>query len=180
VAFVAARSDEALGVYRDALTHQNLEDRYDLGLAYQQLGQHRKAARMFEDLLSLHPDYAKAHFPLGVSYYRLKKYQKAHDQLELAGAVETDRALVSYYTGLVVFQLGEYKEALPKFLRALTLAPELERTARYYSGIAYYKLGLLEEAREEFVAVKDLAPNTELFRLADDYMERVERQLRRQ
>ncbi|MEK6683814.1 MAG: tetratricopeptide repeat protein [Nitrospirota bacterium] len=176
--FVAGRSDKALGVYRSALTHQNLEARYDLGLAYQQLGQHRKAARTFEDLLSLHPDYAKAHLPLGVSYYRLKKYQRAHDQLELAGAVETDRALVSYYKGLVAFHLGEYEEAPPKLLRALTLAPELERTAHYYSGIAYYKRGLLEEAREEFVAVKDLAPDTELSRLADDYLERVKRKER--
>jgi len=94
-----------------------------LGLAYNQLGQHDKAATEFEEAIRLTPDFAFAYSNLGETYASLGRFDKAVE--ECSKAISLDSQLPhAYYTRAVAkFHLGDKDSAAADFMRACILQP---------------------------------------------------------
>src|SRR3989441_6280320 len=121
----------------------------------------------------MQPGSGRAYLGLGIVLYNQERYREALDSLALAEKASPNEALVYYYQGLSHFKLAEYQQMPPRFLRAMTLGPDLSSSAHYYSGLAYYQQGILDEARAEFEEAQKLQPESEFGKSAAAYLEQI-------
>src|SRR2546422_6551121 len=132
-----------------------------------------RSEAVFRKLLQMQPGSGRAYLGLGIVLHNQERYREALDSLAQAEKASPNEALVYYYQGLSHFKLAEYQQMPPRFLRAMTLGPDLSSSAHYYSGLAYYQQGILDEARAEFEEAQKLEPESEFGKSAAAYLEQI-------
>jgi len=146
---------------------------YHLGQALLRLNRLEEAEEMFADLLEANPDLGKAWLGLGMVKYNRGQYRDALTSLVEAERTLPNDPLVYYYQGLAHHELEEFDKAPGRFLRAMTLSPDLAPTAQYYSGVAYFRRGALDEARLAFEAALAAKPEGDQARIARELLAQV-------
>jgi Flp pilus assembly protein TadD len=170
--FGAGDYEEAEGLFRAALEAKpgDSEATFYLGQTLLRLGEYGEAEEQFRRMLEADPKSGRAHLGLGIIYYNQKRYQDALASLRDAEKVLPDEPLVYYYQGLAYHELGEFEKSPGRFIKAMTLSPDLAPTAQYYSGVAFFRRGILDEARTAFEAAVALQPESEQARLARELL----------
>ena len=173
--FESRRYDSAEKFFRKALEAKPGDPRatFYLGQTLTRAQKYGEAEAVFRKLLQMQSGSGRAYLGLGIVLYNQERYREALDSLALAEKASPDEALVYYYQGLSHFKLAEYQQMPPRFLRAMTLGPDLSSSAHYYSGLAYYQQGILDEARAEFEEAQKLQPESEFGKSAAAYLEQI-------
>ena len=173
--FESRRYDSAEKFIRKALEAKpgDPQATFYLGQTLTRAQKYGEAEAVFRNLLQMQPGSGRAYLGLGIVLYNQERYREALDSLALAEKASPNEALVYYYQGLSHFKLAEYQQMPPRFLRAMTLGPDLSSSAHYYSGLAYYQQGILDEARAEFEEAQKLQPESEFGKSAAAYLEQI-------
>ena len=173
--FGLGRYESAENLFRKALEAKpgDPEAIFYLGQSLTRAKKYSEAETVFSKLLEIKPGSGRAYLGLGIVLYNQERYREALDNLALAEKASTTEALVYYYQGLTHYKLAEYQQVPPRFMRAMTLGPDLSSSAHYYSGLAYYQQGILDEARAEFEEAQKLEPESEFGRSATAYLEQI-------
>jgi len=173
--FESRRYDSAEKFFRKALEAKpgDPQATFYLGQTLTRAQKYGEAEAVFRKLLQMQPGSGRAYLGLGIVLYNQERYREALDTLALAEKASPNEALVYYYQGLSHFKLAEYQQMPPRFLRAMTLGPDLSSSAHYYSGLAYYQQGILDEARAEFEEARKLEPESEFGKSAAAYLEQI-------
>ncbi len=144
-----------------------------LGRTLVRLGQYQPAEALFRKILEADPTSGQAHLRLGIIQYNQGRYQEALASLHEAEKVLPNEPLVYYYQGLAYHELGEFEKSPGRFIRAMTLSPDLAPIAQYYSGVAFFRRGILDEARTAFQSAIALQPEAEQARLAKELLAQI-------
>src|SRR5437867_356614 len=173
--FESRRYDSAEKFFRKALEAKpgDPQATFYLGQTLTRAQKYGEAEAVFRKLLQMQPGSGRAYLGLGIVLYNQERYREALDSLALAEKASPNEALVYYYQGLSHFKLAAYQQMPPRFLRAMTLGPDLSSSAHYYSGLAYYQQGILDEARAEFEEAQILQPESEFGKSAAAYLEQI-------
>jgi len=173
--FESRRYDSAEKFFRKALEAKpgDPQATFYLGQTLTRAQKYGEAEAVFRKLLQMQPGSGRAYLGLGIVLYNQERYREALDSLAQAEKASPNEALVYYYQGLSHFKLAEYQQMPPRFLRAMTLGPDLSSSAHYYSGLAYYQQGILDEARAEFEEAQKLEPESEFGKSATAYLEQI-------
>ncbi len=99
---------------------------YNLGIAYEKLGYHGKAAAILGDLVAVAPENTAYRYALGVSRYGAGDLEGAERAFLAALAVEPDHRKSIFSLGVVLEKRGAADEAKERFRRYLALDPEGE------------------------------------------------------
>jgi len=139
----------------------------ELGVAYLQQGEPRKALRKLNEAKSLEEDDARIYNALGLTYQQLGFDDKAEGAFQEAVALNPRDPQVRNNYGVFLAKMGAYERAREQFERALE-DPLYNRPEK-----AYYNLGWLarrkgdpDEAEDMLRTALRLAPNYPAARLA--------------
>ncbi|NLM39435.1 MAG: tetratricopeptide repeat protein [Firmicutes bacterium] len=146
----------AIGELGKAIQEEEAEEAYLLlGLIYQNLGLHERAADQYGRFLERNPQEGWVWALLGDAFLALGKYEEA-EEAYLASNEHGSYARTFYGLGSVFLDTQDYTAAKEAFEKALEEAPEFVG-ARVGLGISLYHLGEFEEAVEvlEFSQLMD-------------------------
>ena len=73
----------------------------DLGVVYMEQNNFAAAAREFEEVLKLHPNYVIGHINLGIAYVQMSRYDDAVRELKEALSLDPDNPYAHYTLGLI-------------------------------------------------------------------------------
>lgn len=142
------------------------------GLAAARLGHWNLAIQDMQRGLEIQPDLPGGALDLGVAFYEVQQYDSAEQWLNIARRRPEDAASAAQFLALIRYRTGRDGEALELF-REAERDPRLGPTARYYGALVLLRQGRVKEAREIFTRLKAEAPETEVGKVAADYLQRV-------
>ena len=165
VAQVAQGSNLATGIARleSAITDHNPDDAefyFDLGAAYQDAGEPRKAAHWLRQALTRDPTFVLAQIRLGAVLSQAGDFQQAEQALRAAATLAPNDPRVPKELGLHYARRGLYEQAAAANRNGIVLDPDLPELHNNLGG-ALGELGRFDEAaaalREAIRLQPDLA-----------------------
>jgi tetratricopeptide (TPR) repeat protein len=107
-----------------ALSPDNADAAYNLGVVCWKSGQEEKAVASFDRALALKPDFADAAYNLGVVHLAQKKMPQAEQ--ELLRALRLNPRMTEAYNnlGLLYYRQARFEKAEQEFRRALEIKPD--------------------------------------------------------
>jgi len=130
---------------------------YFLGLHLFKQGRHEESAAAFRACLVASPDLPSAHLNLGLSLTRLGKTEEGRQHLDrfkrltdvqLAEEERRLRVSTRLAAGRLELEAGRFDAALPHFIEALAIAPEVPAVHAFLAE-TYARLGRREESARE-------------------------------
>jgi tetratricopeptide (TPR) repeat protein len=121
-------------------------------------GDRDEAIRIYEQLLTVDPNYAEAYNQIGYFYGYRGDYEKAIDNLTKYQFISPDNA--NPFDSLAENQAnaGRYNEAIENLNRALAIKPDFE-PAYWHLGVAYEGMGETSKAVASYEKASELATN---------------------
>ena len=134
---------------------------FQLGAAYERVGDLAQSEQYFEKCLALQPDFPEAQNYLGYMWAEHGiKLDKARELIEKAVKAEPKNAAYLDSLGWVLFKLDKPKEALGYVLKAVELTQgEPDATLFEHLGDIYAALSQLDKAREAWTRSLAVEPN---------------------
>ena len=133
-------------------------DYYNIGNAYEELGQYAKAIQYYQDALRADPSLVKADFNLAIALARLKRTDEAAAVLKRLMLNDPQNTQLMTSLGWVYHLAGRDGDALEQYDAVLVLSPA-DQDALYNSGILLWKVERKAEALARFRKVLVSAPN---------------------
>ena len=146
-----------------AITPEDEDLHYDLGIAYAQLGKTNEAVKAYEKALELFSDYAEVHNNLGNLLMKMGRLDEAQKHFEEAVKNSPENGSFRNNLGSLLARRGQIPEALLHFSKAVELAPN-NFEAHFNLGNAYLYQNRAEEAAKEFAEALRLNPGFEMAR----------------
>jgi tetratricopeptide (TPR) repeat protein len=115
-------------------------------------------AGLFNQALSLDPDFWEAQYNLGVIYFNYDQYGRALSQFEKVINQNPNFYKPYYGMGMIYFLQRNYSQALQSYQRVLQLSPDHDR-ALYYLGRIYVRMDSVEKGLEYLNKSAELNPN---------------------
>jgi Flp pilus assembly protein TadD len=112
---------------------------HNLGIVYQQRGDHAKAVEQFQKAISSKPDDAASHALLGVSLLALARAQEAVEHVEKAVQLDPNKPELRLQLALAYERIGDSPRVVEQ-LRALRRSEPKEPEHAYRLGKAYIDL----------------------------------------
>jgi tetratricopeptide (TPR) repeat protein len=136
---------------------------FQLGAAYERVGDFAQSEQYFEKCLALQPDFAEAQNYLGYMWAEHgMKLDKAKELIEKAVKAEPKNAAYLDSLGWVLFKMDKPKEALGYVLKAVELTEEPDATLYEHLGDIYAALRQTDKAREAWTKSLAVEPNEEV------------------
>ena len=129
----------------------------NMGNAYYDLKEYKKAIECYKKAIELKPDYYDAHYNMGNAYDDLKEYEKAIECYKKAIELKPDDHDVHYNMGNAYYDLKKYGKAIECYEKALEIEP-YDRDPHYNMGNAYYDLKEYEKAIDCYEKAIELKP----------------------
>ena len=112
----------------EEVSAEELEERYQRGLALKNDGQYDEAIAEFQFILECAPGHARARLALGLSYCFTGLFDESIEEMLKAAECEPDWAEVHLQLGKAYCMLGQYPEAQHEFNLVLKLCPPEDPT----------------------------------------------------
>jgi predicted negative regulator of RcsB-dependent stress response len=172
IPFNAEHWDEAYQLFEEAAQADPNDALavYYRGLTAARLGFPDAAREGIERALQLWPELPGASLDLGILYFDAQRYDEAEPWLQQAYSEPRDRFVAALFLGLSRLRRGD-DVAARGFLAEAAKDPELRATAQYYDGLVLLRSGQPEEAKDRFESVQTAMPDSELGRLAGEYVQ---------
>jgi len=106
------------------IDNRDIEILYKLGVAYEKNKQIEPALKAYQRVISLKPDYAKAHYRKALLLIRKQDYKDALTALEKAVEIKSDSAELYFRLGQVNDRLKEFQKAIDYFNKAVKINPD--------------------------------------------------------
>ena len=132
-----------------ALSPQDAEAHYNLGVSLQTLGTLEEAEASFIQAIALNPDYAEAHSNLGATLREQGRLKESEASFRQAIVLKPDYDKAHSNLGVMLQELGRLDEAEASNRQAIVLKPDFS-LAHYNLGITLHELGRLGEAEACF------------------------------
>ncbi|MGO9136709.1 MAG: tetratricopeptide repeat protein [Syntrophales bacterium] len=146
-------------VFRHALevTAPNSRTYIDLGAAYNNLGNYRKAIEVSDDAIKLIPklenvyynQLEKVYYNRGLAYSKLGDYKQALGDYDRAIEIDPTHAKAYNNRGIAYDILGNHRQAIGDFDKAIMINQKYAE-AYYNRGIVYGRLGNYKQAIGDF------------------------------
>jgi len=164
---------EALEHFRTvvALTPEDPNARFYLGLTQNRLGEFGSAITQLEKTLQLDPSLRYTHYHLGIAYFQEQRFSEALPQFQRAAEFDPQNAAVQFYQGYTLYQMKQYRDALPPFERSIQMDAALVQSAQYYRGVSLFTLENDAQARVAFEAVRAVDATSTIGQNAERYLE---------
>ena len=150
----AVNAAEAAATYRP----ESEEVLLDLGIAYFEAQEFKKALEPLHRILARNAESAGAHHMAGKTYFMLRDAAKAATELEIALKLAPDNSDIAYTLGLAYLRERELAPAQRVYGRMLNQLGDKPQIHILF-GRAYREAGFLVEAIEEFKKVLAFDPN---------------------
>ena len=103
-------------------------------------GEKQRAIALYEEILTLDPNYAAASINLGTIYFHLRQFDRAEALYRRATVADPDYVLAYFDLGNVLDELERPDESIAAYLKAVRLSPAYA-DAHYNLALAYERRG---------------------------------------
>jgi tetratricopeptide (TPR) repeat protein len=117
-----------------------LQERFLAAVRAEEAGEKQNAISLYEEILTLNPDYAAAGINLGTIYFHLRQYGRAEELYRRATVADPGYVLAYFDLGNVLDELERLDESIAAYLKAVTLSPAYA-DAHYNLALAYERCG---------------------------------------
>lgn len=154
------RVREAIDVYRDLVARHpdHLRARNDLGVLFDELGQHELALEQFEAAREIEPERVEVLANVGAVLGELGRFEEAERELRRAQRLDPDSIDVRAKLGILYFRRGLYAQAETE-LRWVCIRDNSHGPAHFYRGEALNRLGRVDDAMEALERAASLQPD---------------------
>ncbi len=139
--------------------------RYNLALAYYNLGKVKEAIAEFEYLINSSYYFVNAHYNLGTIYLREGLIEKAVEQLKIVVELDPNHAEAYFNLGYIYYKKAMLGDAIMEYQKGLKIKPDTLK-GRLSLAFMYEKKELYKEAFDEYQAALDIKPDSQEARQA--------------
>ncbi|HEY1804253.1 MAG TPA: tetratricopeptide repeat protein [Terracidiphilus sp.] len=119
---------------------RGLQDRFHAAVQAEEAGEKQRAINLYQEILSIDPQYAAACINLGTLFFHLRQYGRAEELYRRATEADPGYVLAYFDLGNVLDELERLDESIAAYLKAVTLAPRYA-DAHYNLALAYERIG---------------------------------------
>ncbi len=130
---------------------RGIQDRFLAAVRAEEAGEKQRAIALYEEILSLDPDYAPASINLGTLHFHLRQYARAEEFYRRATVSDPGYVLAYFDLGNVLDELERPDESISAYRQAVTLAPRYA-DAHYNLALAYERKGMNRPALRHWQA----------------------------
>ncbi|MEZ4873614.1 MAG: hypothetical protein R2827_15510 [Bdellovibrionales bacterium] len=143
-----------------------------------QASEFEAAEKLFEQSTQLDPENSTYYFQYGVTLFRINKLDDAMIKFNLANTSGTEEIEKQYFMGLTHYKLNEWDQAATRFdsVKNTNVKP-LSPSAAFYKGMILYNKEEWKLAQPEFEYVLDNSADPKLDAKAEEYIDKIIRQL---
>jgi tetratricopeptide (TPR) repeat protein len=117
-----------------------IQERFLAAVRAEEAGEKQRAIALYEEILTLDPDYAAASINLGTIYFHLRQYGRAEELYRRATVADPSYVLAYFDLGNVLDELERLNESIAAYVKAVTLSPGYA-DAHYNLALAYERSG---------------------------------------
>ena len=156
----SGRIGEAIAQYSEVLVEnpQNLRAHNNLGILFDELGQHDTAVEHFEAALEVEPENVEVLTNLASALAKLAHFEAADTSIRQALRLSPDDPTARLFKGILSFRRGLYSQVESELRWVCERDPELGE-AFYYRAEALNRTGHFAEATELMLRAAELLPN---------------------
>ncbi len=140
-----------------ALSPQDAEAHYNLGVTLQEMGRLDEALESYIQAITLKPELALAHYNVGVTLQEMGRLDEALASYTQAIALKPDYAEAHSNLGNMLQELGRLDEAVVSYTQAIALKPDFSEAYSNLGNILE-ELGRLDEALASYKQAIALKP----------------------
>ncbi len=122
-----------------------MQERFLAAVRAEESSDKQPAIALYEEILSLDPDYAAALINLGTIFFHLRQYGRAEELYRRATVADPGYVLAYFDLGNVLDELERLDESVAAYLQAVTLSPAYA-DAHYNLALAYERSGQSRQA----------------------------------
>jgi tetratricopeptide (TPR) repeat protein len=138
---IAASAEEPEPLRRPApASPRDVQERFLAAVRAEEASEKQRAITLYEEILTLDPDYAAACINLGTIYFHLRQYAHAEELYRRATVADPGYVLAYFDLGNVLDELERLDESIAAYLKAVTLSPAYA-DAHYNLALAYERCG---------------------------------------
>jgi tetratricopeptide (TPR) repeat protein len=115
-------------------------ERFQFAVQAEEAGEKQRAIALYEEILSIDPQYAAACINLGTLFFHLRLYGRAEELYRRATVADPDYVLAYFDLGNVLDELNRLDESIAAYRKAVTLSPRYA-DAHYNLALAYERSG---------------------------------------
>ena len=128
-----------------------VQSRFLAAVQAEEAGEKQRAIGLYEEILSIDPQYAAAYINLGTINFHLRQYGRAEELYRRATEVDPGYVLAFFDLGNVLDELQRPDESIAAYRQAVTLAPRYA-DAHYNLALAYQRKALHPDALRHWLA----------------------------
>jgi superkiller protein 3 len=132
--------------------------RYNLALAYYNMGNGKEAMSEFEYLVNSSYYFVDARYNLGTIYLKEGMTDKALEQLKTVVDLQPNHAEAHFNLGFIYYKKGMLDDAIGEYQKGLGIKPDSVK-GRLSLAFIYEKIGKYQEAMDEYSAGLELQPD---------------------
>lgn len=115
---------------------RGLQERFQAAVQAEETGEKNRAIALYQEILSIDPQYAAACINLGTLYFHLRQFGRAEELYRRATVADPGYVLAYFDLGNVLDELERIDESIAAYLKAVTLSPRYA-DAHYNLALAY-------------------------------------------
>ena len=119
---------------------RGLQERFQSAVQAEETGEKNRAIALYQEILSIDPQYAAACINLGTLYFHLRQFGRAEELYRRATVADPGYVLAYFDLGNVLDELERIDESIAAYLKAVTLSPRYA-DAHYNLALAYERTG---------------------------------------
>ncbi len=119
---------------------RGLQERFHAAVQAEEVGEKQRAINLYQEILSIDPQYAAACINLGTLFFHLRQFGRAEELYRRATEADPGYVLAYFDLGNVLDELERIDESIAAYLKAVTLSPRYA-DAHYNLALAYERTG---------------------------------------